>query len=183
MSVNVSGRQVLRADPKLAEVVLDILVATGLDPHVLTLELTETVLMSDPVAAGSSLEQLAALGVNLSVDDFGTGYSSLSYLKRFPVATLKIDRSFVRDAPVDASDAAICRAVIALAESLSLQVIAEGVETESQRRFLLDAGCTRAQGFLFGRPLPATDISAVLRRTVDRAALRSSAGTSAEITH
>lgn len=161
-SVNVSGRQVVK--PRLIEVVRRVLADTGLDPGALVLELTETVLMSDPAAAGSSLRQLASLGVSLSVDDFGTGYSSLSYLKRFPVSTLKIDRSFVRDAPVDASDAAICRAVLALADSLGLDVVAEGVETVAHRTFLREAGCPRAQGYLFGRPLPAAEAEAALRR-------------------
>ncbi len=161
VSINISGRQAAR--PRLVDTVADTLDESGLDAACLALELTETVLMSDPIAAGATLEKLAALGVWLSVDDFGTGYSSLSYLKRFPVNTLKIDRSFVRDAPGDASDAAICRAVLALADSLGLDVVAEGVETRAQRDFLIDSGCVYAQGFLFGRPMPADAIATLLR--------------------
>ncbi len=162
MSVNVSARQLVRR--RVVESLRNVLRDYELPPNTLALELTETVLMNDPVSAGRTLRELAALGVGLSVDDFGTGYSSLSYLKRFPVNTLKIDRSFVRDAPRNSGDAAICRAVIALAKSLGLKVIAEGVETAAHRDLLLAAGCVFAQGYLYSRPLPAADLNSILRR-------------------
>jgi EAL domain-containing protein (putative c-di-GMP-specific phosphodiesterase class I) len=105
---------------------------------------------------------LHALGVRLAIDDFGTGYSSLSYLRRYAIDTLKIDRSFVHDVPGDADDSALTSAIIVLAQSLKLDVIAEGVETEAQRDFLRERGCHQMQGYLFSRPLPAEDIQQLL---------------------
>lgn len=151
ISVNVSAVQF--GQPRLLEGVSRALAESGLSPERLQLEITESVLMQDAGSAVGMLRALKNMGLRLSVDDFGTGYSSLSYLKRFPIDVLKIDKSFVRDLPDDGEDAAITRAIIALARSLKLVTVAEGVETEAQARFLQAEGCDRFQGFFFGRPM------------------------------
>lgn len=152
VAVNLSARQLQQED--LLATVHEVLRDSGLPAAQLELELTESMLMGGEQHA-QLLRQLSALGVQLAIDDFGTGWSSLSYLKRFNVDTLKIDRSFVRDTPHDAEDSAITAAVIALARSLNLRVVAEGVETPAQRGFLLDQGCDEFQGWLLSRPLSA----------------------------
>ena len=154
VSINVSALQFQQ--PDFAERVARELKAADLPPQLLELELTESILLHDAQDALHRLEALAELGVLLAIDDFGTGYSSLGYLKRFPIGRLKIDRSFVSQLPEDASDVAIVNAIIQLGRALNLRVIAEGVETEPQRQFLLDAGCDEFQGFLYA---PALDSS------------------------
>ena len=152
IAVNISARQCLNRD--LVQVVRLALQETGIPPHLLRLEITETTAMSDADQVIGLLHDIRALGVRLAVDDFGTGYSSLSYLKRFPIDELKIDQSFVKDITTDKDNAAIVRATIALAHGLGLQVVAEGVETDAQCRFLTDQRCDTVQGYLFGRPQP-----------------------------
>ena len=161
VAVNVSARQFRQCD--LDQVIGGILAASGIDPRLLELELTESTLMSDSEAAVQALRNMKALGIRLSVDDFGTGYSSLSYLKRFPLDALKIDRTFIRDVTTDAEDATIAKAVINLAHSLRLKVIAEGVETAEQLDFLRAHACDEIQGYYFSRPLSAEDMTAALR--------------------
>ena len=158
MSVNVSARQL--RDPQLIQMVKAELAEHGVPPHALRLEITESVLMDDAEAAMLVLRQLRGVGVHLYVDDFGTGYSSLGYLKKFPVSTVKIDRSFVSGLGTDSDDNEIVRAVVAMAQALHLTVVAEGVETQVQRDRLRDMGCTTAQGWFYGKPLPATDAAA-----------------------
>jgi diguanylate cyclase (GGDEF)-like protein/PAS domain S-box-containing protein len=153
VAVNLSARQFLQ--PALGASILRILQEHQVDPTLIELEITETSLMSDPQEAARTLEYLKSIGVALSIDDFGTGYSSLSYLKRFALDALKIDRSFVRDITADANDAAITLAVISMAHSLGLKVVAEGVETREQLAFLARHGCDLIQGYLLARPLPA----------------------------
>jgi EAL domain-containing protein (putative c-di-GMP-specific phosphodiesterase class I) len=150
--VNLSARQLDDAD--LADQVRSVLERTGLDPGRLCLEITETALMADAEASRLLLESLDALGVSLAVDDFGTGYSSLSYLKQFPVDVLKVDRTFVDGLPGDGEDVAIVSTIISLAESLGMDVTAEGIETVEQADTLTAMGCTKGQGFLFARPVP-----------------------------
>ncbi|TLD44234.1 MAG: putative signaling protein [Accumulibacter sp.] len=157
ISVNLSPRQLQQAD--LAERIAATLEAWRLPASSLEIELTESMLMADPVSASTLLHRLAKLGVRLAIDDFGTGYSSLAYLKRFPVARLKIDRSFVRDLTTDANDAAIIAAVVAMAASLNIEAVAEGVESVEQLRFLEAHGCFVIQGHLFSRPRPAADFA------------------------
>lgn len=161
IAVNLSGRQLHNADP--AALVARVLSETGLAAGRLELELTESVVMEHAGATVERLKALDALGVSLVVDDFGTGYSSLSYLKAFPIRALKIDRSFVRDITEDEGDRAIAAAVISLAHSLNLHVVAEGVERADQLAVLRDLGCDLAQGYLFGRPEPAEDFAARLK--------------------
>lgn len=153
VAVNLSGHQIKR--PDFVAGVAAILAQTRLPPALLELELTESMLMDQAQETLSTLEALKRLGVSLAIDDFGTGYSSLAYLKRFPVDTLKIDRVFVSDANRDPNDAAIVAGIIALAHSLRLTVVAEGVENDSQRELLAQAGCDYMQGFLLAQPLPA----------------------------
>jgi EAL domain-containing protein (putative c-di-GMP-specific phosphodiesterase class I) len=155
VSVNLSARQILADD--IVALVGDTLCRTGLSPDKLCLEITESQLMEDPDRARTVLSGLRALGVSLAMDDFGTGYSSLAYLKRFPVGTLKVDRSFVAGVADDADDAAIVAAVTALARALTLTTVAEGVETEEQAEALRRLGCDRAQGYLFARPAPLAE--------------------------
>jgi EAL domain-containing protein (putative c-di-GMP-specific phosphodiesterase class I) len=131
-----------------------VLQSSGLAPEYLELKITETVVMRDVDKSLMTLKRLKDLGARISIDDFGTGYSRLNYLKRFPVDTLKIDRSFVSDVASDRDDAAIVKAVISLAHILNPRVVAEGVEAEDQCRFLRENGCDEAQGFHFGRPVP-----------------------------
>jgi len=150
MAVNLSVRQVERG--AMAPLVARVLAETGLAPRRLQLEVTESVIMNTGDAA-AFIGELHGLGVGLAIDDFGTGYSSLAYLKQLPVDVLKIDRSFIKDIPADADDEAIAIAIIQLGKSMNLSVIAEGVENEQQAAFLLRHGCTRAQGFLYGRPV------------------------------
>ncbi|MDP3702573.1 MAG: EAL domain-containing protein [Hylemonella sp.] len=150
LAVNVSARQFRQAD--FVNEVLAVLSDTGANPQCLKLELTESMLISDVEDAIRKMSALRERGVRFALDDFGTGYSSLSYLKRLPLDQIKIDQSFVRDVLTDPNDAAIVRTILALAQSMDLQAVAEGVETEGQRRFLLDSGCTVFQGYLFGRP-------------------------------
>jgi diguanylate cyclase (GGDEF)-like protein/PAS domain S-box-containing protein len=168
MSINVSALQFQQ--PDFIERVKRELQAAGLPPHLLELELTESILIRDAQDALHRLQALSQLGVLLAIDDFGTGYSSLSYLKRFPISRLKIDRSFVSHLPGDPGDAAIVNAIIQLGRAMKLRVVAEGVETEPQRQFLLQAGCDEFQGFLFA---PALDSTAFESRVgVAPAALR-----------
>jgi diguanylate cyclase (GGDEF)-like protein len=159
IAVNISPRQFMQKDffPQVAQ----ILEETGLPADRLELEITETILMHHSDAVADLLRQLSGLGVHFSIDDFGTGYSSLSYLKRFPIGTLKIDQSFVRDLATD-SCSAIVTAIIALAGSLKLDTVAEGVETPAQLQFLKERGCRAAQGFLLGPPLLAEDFERLL---------------------
>ncbi len=163
VAVNLSARQF--AQDGLHATIVRVLAETGLPPGLLELEITESVTMENPEHAAALLRELKALGIILAIDDFGTGYSSLSYLKRFPIDNVKIDRSFVKDIPHDEDDVAITQAVIAMAHSLRLKVIAEGVETAEQLEFLRRHGCEEAQGYLFGAPLPADEFEErILRR-------------------
>ncbi len=162
MSVNLSPRQL--ADPHVADRVSELLVARSLPAAALTLEITESALMDDPELAAQTLRRLRGLGVGISIDDFGTGYSSLSYLRRFPVTSVKIDRTFVEMLGTTRDDDAMVAGIINLAHTLGLKVVAEGVETESQRRTLADLGCDFAQGYLFSRPLSAELLTPLLLR-------------------
>ncbi|MBX3652296.1 MAG: PAS domain S-box protein [Burkholderiales bacterium] len=160
VAINLSARQLRQ--PGFSEVMSKALAASGIEPRLIQIEITESSLMENPEEAIVVLEQIEALGILLAADDFGTGYSSLSYLKRFPLDALKIDRSFVHDITIDADDAVIARTVITLAHSLGLKVIAEGVETEEQLAFLGENRCDQAQGYLFSRPLTADACAALL---------------------
>jgi diguanylate cyclase (GGDEF)-like protein len=160
ISVNVSVHQLRRK--AFLDQLRSILAATSLDPDHLELEITESLIVEDASEALKTLRMLDDLGVRLAIDDFGTGYSGLSYLKRFPIDAVKIDQSFIRDISVDADDAAIVRAIVAMAKSLKLAVIAEGVETGEQLAFLSSLGCDFAQGYLLGRPMDAFAVTAML---------------------
>jgi len=153
VAVNLSPRQF--NDPKLVQLVAKALKDTGLPARLLELEITESTAMQHSDVALSTLNKLKELGVSIAIDDFGTGYSSLAYLKRFPVDKVKIDRAFVGDVPADADQSAIVSAIVALAHALEIQVIAEGVETVTQREFLKSCGCDFLQGYLTGRPVDA----------------------------
>ena len=161
IAVNLSARQFRQ--PCFAQQITSILSETDLDSGLLELEITESMLMQDLEKTRTILSELKSLGVAIAIDDFGTGYSSLAYLKRFPVDYLKIDRSFVRDLPDNLEDVAITKAIIALAKSLKLRVIAEGVENRNQQLFLMAHGCDEGQGYLLSRPLEASDTEAFLR--------------------
>jgi len=160
VAVNLSPRQLRHQD--LVEVVERVLKETNLDPSHLELELTESVLLENNETTIGTLRQLQKMGIQIAIDDFGTGYSSLSYLKRFPINCLKIDRSFVADIPADPDNAAIVKAIITLARSLNLKVIAEGVETTKQLEFLRSMGCQEMQGYLFSKPIPADQATRLL---------------------
>ena len=162
LAVNVSAKQFLQVD--FVEVVGGALARSGANPKLLKLELTESVMVSDADAVIEKMMRLKALGVCFSLDDFGTGYSSLAYLKRLPLDQLKIDQSFVRNLLHDANDSAIVRTVISLGQSMGLEVIAEGVETQAQCDALLANGCQQFQGYLFGRPLPVAAFEALIRK-------------------
>ncbi|APA69494.1 MULTISPECIES: putative bifunctional diguanylate cyclase/phosphodiesterase [unclassified Janthinobacterium] len=160
MAVNLSAKQF--KDENLMQIVLSVLADTGLDARLLELELTEGTLMDDARATMVTLEQLRGIGVYLSIDDFGTGYSSMNYLKRFDVRALKIDKSFIAGLPQDAENAAITRAIIAMAHGLKMVVVAEGVETDEQLLMLEEYGCDMAQGYFLGHPSPHDAITAML---------------------
>ena len=163
IAVNLSPRQFRQKD--LVSMVAEILERSGLEAQRLELEITEGTAMKNAEQTIGMLNELHRLGVKFAVDDFGTGYSSLGYLKRFPLHCLKIDRSFVSDAVEEPNSKAIVRATLALAHSLNLKVVAEGVETEALRDFLAEAGCDEYQGYFFSRPLPAMEFSALLQRS------------------
>jgi diguanylate cyclase (GGDEF)-like protein/PAS domain S-box-containing protein len=168
MAVNVSARQM--AEPDFVQSVAAVLAETGLKPHCLELELTESTVMNDVEHAITVMRQLKKLGVKLAIDDFGTGYSSLAHLKRFEIDVLKIDQTFVRDLTVDPDDAAIVITIIALASNLDLEVISEGVETEEQISFLRQHGCQQMQGYYFSRPVPPSAFITVLEENEARVA-------------
>lgn len=160
ISVNLSPRQLARGD--IVQQVTRVLEDTGLEAQWLELEITESVMATDVEKSFAMLTELRAMGVRISLDDFGTGYSSLSYLKRFPVDTLKIDQSFVRDIATDGNSAAIVRAIVSLGHNLSLNVLAEGIETAEQSALLRQNGCNEGQGYLISRPVPEQDFLRLL---------------------
>jgi predicted signal transduction protein with EAL and GGDEF domain len=160
IAVNISARRF--ESPDFVQSVHRQLTESGLAPEHLELELTEHAMMRRVENTISQMRELVALGVSIAIDDFGTGYSSLNYLKRLPISKLKIDQSFVRDIGTDADDRAIIQAVTGLGHTLKKRVIAEGVETEMQRRFLEDAGCDEAQGYLFAEPLAPSQLASFL---------------------
>ena len=161
LAINLSAIQF--HNKHVVDMVKAVLADTGVEASHLELEIAESSLMNQSAEVVGTLEQLSDMGLQMSIDDFGTGYSSLSYLKRFPIDTLKIDRSFVQDIEQDPDDAAIVSTVIAMAHGLKMNVVAEGVETEGQLAFLRERGCDHFQGYLFSRPLPAPAIEALLR--------------------
>jgi EAL domain-containing protein (putative c-di-GMP-specific phosphodiesterase class I) len=163
VAVNVSARQIRRG---LKQQVDAALALSGADPRMLEIEITEHSMVEDIESNVAQVASLGAMGIRVAVDDFGTGLSSLAYLKRLPINKLKIDRTFVKDLPHSKDDATIALAIISLAHSLELTVVAEGVETEEQRRMLAAQGCDAAQGYLFSRPVEAPDIGALLIRRV-----------------
>lgn len=160
VAVNLSGRQLKFGH--IVDTVREVLAETGLPAACLELEMTESTAMDTDVEVMKALEALRAMGVTLAIDDFGTGYSSLAYLKRLPVQVLKIDRSFIKDLDHDRDDAAIASAIISMGRSLGLSIVAEGVELPAHRDFLLAEGCHMAQGYLFGKPVPAPEFRALL---------------------
>jgi len=162
IAVNLSARQFM--SPTLLDDVVATIGETGINPRQIELEVTESVMMREPEEAAKLLRSLKMIGVRLTIDDFGTGYSSLAYLKRLPIDCVKIDASFVRGLPVDASDVAITETVIAMSRGLGLRVVAEGVENRDQMRFLEARGCDEMQGFYFARPLTAEKLAAYLRQ-------------------
>ena len=171
IAVNLSARQF--SDDGLIGDISDALAEAALPPEGLELEITESMVMQNPERAVSTLSRLRELGISVSIDDFGTGYSSLGYLKRFPIDNVKIDRSFIKDLPHDTDDAAITRAVIAMAQSLRIRVVAEGVETREQLEFLRAHECDECQGYFVSRPLPPSEFALLARTwTRDRLSLR-----------
>jgi EAL domain-containing protein (putative c-di-GMP-specific phosphodiesterase class I) len=161
VAVNLSPRQFASGD--LLESVAKTLRETGCNPAWLDLEITEGMVMRDPENAVAVIQRLKDMGIHVAIDDFGTGYSSLAYLKRFPLDSLKVDRSFVMDIPGDPGDVAITTAIIAMAHSLGLRVIAEGVETREQFDFLRAQGCDEMQGYYFSKPLPADEVAGLFQ--------------------
>jgi diguanylate cyclase (GGDEF)-like protein/PAS domain S-box-containing protein len=168
MAVNLSVRQF--ADERLLDDIAAILEETGMAPQLLELEITEGMVINNPAHTARLLAAIKKMGVRLAIDDFGTGYSSLGQLKNFPIDTLKIDRSFIRDIAISPDDRAITQAIIAMGKTLRLAVVAEGVETQEQEVFLREHGCDEMQGFLFARPLPAPELAALLGAHVARVA-------------
>ena len=162
MAVNVSARQFRAAE--FVDQVLAVVQETGIRTQRLKLELTESMLLESTDDIVGKMQTLRGHGIGFSLDDFGTGYSSLSYLKRLPIDQLKIDQSFVRDVLTDPNDASIAQTIIALAHSLDLAVIAEGVETQGQRLFLEERGCDLFQGYLFGRPVSIAELEGWLNQ-------------------
>jgi EAL domain-containing protein (putative c-di-GMP-specific phosphodiesterase class I) len=160
MSVNVSARQLQQ--PAFAAEVAAVLDSTGLAPGLLTLELTESVLMQDAEAATAILVDLKGLGVRLAIDDFGTGYSSLNYLRRFPIDELKIDRSFVSSLDDGPTQSAVVLSILRLSETLHLETVAEGIEEPSQLAVLRDLGANLGQGYLFARPMDVDAMAALI---------------------
>jgi EAL domain-containing protein (putative c-di-GMP-specific phosphodiesterase class I) len=167
VAVNLSARQF--SDERLVIEIAHALAQTELPAHLLELEITESMMMEHPERAAETLLEIKEMGVHVSIDDFGTGYSSLARLKKFPIESVKIDRSFIRDIAVDSDDAAIVSAVIAMAHSLRLNVIAEGVESQDQVRFLRERSCDEIQGFYFSRPVAPSEIRGfALRHSANR---------------
>jgi EAL domain-containing protein (putative c-di-GMP-specific phosphodiesterase class I) len=165
VAVNLSARQLHASD--FVEQVLAILARSGLAPSNLELEVTETIFMGDSAAAITVLQRLRQAGLRIALDDFGTGYSSLSYLHKLPIGILKVDRSFVVDLGQRASSMALTRSILALARALDMRVVAEGVETQMQADLLSELGCDELQGYLFSRPLAASDFAAFTRTTTN----------------
>jgi len=151
----------------LAEVIAEVLDATGLTPSLLEIEVTEDILLQDEEKVFESFEKIQKLGVRIVFDDFGTGYASLSYVKKLPLDGLKVDRSFVRDLLFDSDDAAIVGSTIGLSKQLGLSVIAEGIENRATADFLLSLGCEEGQGYFFGRPMPVADFESRFLPAID----------------
>jgi len=162
LAVNISARQF--QEKNLVATIAAAVEESGMQAGLIELELTESVIMRDAPEAARRLKELTALGIRLAIDDFGTGYSSLGYLKAFPISTLKIDRSFVRDIDRDPNSAALAQAIIAMASSLKLKVVAEGVETREQLEQLRASGCQELQGFIFSKALPPEELLALLEQ-------------------
>ena len=162
LAVNVSARQFHQV--RFATEVQETVKHHAINPKRLKLELTEGILVENIEETLKTMNALSEIGVKISLDDFGTGYSSLQYLKLLPIEQLKIDQSFIRDICTDSNDKAIVRTIIAMAKSMGLNVIAEGVETEAQRELLFDEGCRHFQGYLFGRPIPVEQFEALLKK-------------------
>jgi len=161
IAVNIGARHFQQ--PRLVAKIHQLLTGYGVDGSALELEITETTAMHDAESTARTIDALRALGLEITIDDFGTGYSSLAYLKRFAITGLKIDRTFVADVPSSRSATAIVNAIVATAHALDLRVVAEGVETAAQSEFLAAAGCDQAQGYLFAKPIPASDVPAYLQ--------------------
>lgn len=166
VAVNLSARQFFQ--PNLCETIERIIAVSGIDPGALDLEITESILLRRTDDNINALHRLSELGIHLSIDDFGTGYSSLAYLQRYPVNTLKIDRAFVSGITRNANDRALVAAIVAMAHGLEMNVLAEGVECAEQVEFLLDHGCSHAQGFYYSSPLPPEDLTGILHKTGGR---------------
>jgi EAL domain-containing protein (putative c-di-GMP-specific phosphodiesterase class I) len=162
VAVNLSGRDFQNI--ALASKVSGLVREAGLDPSLVEIEITESVAMHDFQKTLHILQGLRAEGMRVAIDDFGTGYSSLAYLKRFPIQTLKIDRAFIKDMMDDPQDRAIVNAIIVMAHAMNMEVLAEGVERPDQLEYLLEKGCDRAQGYHFGKPVPAEEFRAMLLR-------------------
>jgi EAL domain-containing protein (putative c-di-GMP-specific phosphodiesterase class I) len=161
MAVNLSPRQFV--DERLLQDIDEALAASGMSPVLLQLEVTESMVMRNVSRAVKLLDAIQSRGIRLAIDDFGTGYSSMSLMKQFPIDTIKIDRSFVRDLPDDSEDKAIAQAIISMGKALGMTVIAEGVETVEQEAFLRDHACDEMQGYLFSKPLPPQQLADLLR--------------------
>ncbi|MDP4089902.1 MAG: EAL domain-containing protein, partial [Bacillota bacterium] len=161
MSVNISVIQLLQEE--FNQIVFNVLETTGLAPALLELEITESIIMESPNIIIKKLRQLRDYGINIAIDDFGTGYSSLAYLRNMPITTLKVDKVFIDDISSDNSNTVLADSIITLGHKLSLSIVAEGVETELQRRYLEEHDCDKIQGYLFSKPLPPSDLEKLLK--------------------